>query len=52
MAWTAGKLWSGGAYGPEASILASAAILALFVYLWKAPVRRQHSPISGAGPGA
>ncbi len=46
MAWTTGNLWSGGAYGPEASILASAAILLLGVYIWKAPVRRRHSPIT------
>ena len=46
LAWTAGRLWSGGAYGPEASILASAAILVLFAYLWKAPVRRQPSSLT------
>ncbi|HEV2445839.1 MAG TPA: type II CAAX endopeptidase family protein [Candidatus Sulfopaludibacter sp.] len=46
MAWTAGKLWSGGGYGPEASILASAAIVGLFFYVWKAPVSRQHSPLT------
>jgi membrane protease YdiL (CAAX protease family) len=39
--WTAGSLWSGGEYGPEASILTSAAMLILFAYLWKAPIRRQ-----------
>jgi membrane protease YdiL (CAAX protease family) len=50
MAWSAGKIWSGGAYGPEASILASAVILVLFVYLWKAPIRRQHSPLTDASP--
>ena len=47
MAWRAGPLWSGGAYGPEASLLTSGAVVLLFVYLWKAPVRRQFSPISG-----
>jgi uncharacterized protein len=46
MAWSAGKLWSGGGYGPEASLLATAVILALFFYIWKVPVRRQHSPIT------
>ena len=44
MAWSAGRLWSGGDYGPEASVLTSAALVALSVYLWKAPVRRQTSP--------
>ncbi|MGD0667595.1 MAG: type II CAAX endopeptidase family protein [Bryobacteraceae bacterium] len=47
MTWSAGKLWSGGDYGPEASVLTSAAMVALCVYLWKAPVRRQISPLAG-----
>ncbi|MGD0049825.1 MAG: CPBP family intramembrane glutamic endopeptidase [Bryobacteraceae bacterium] len=46
VAWSAGRLWSGGDYGPEASVLTSAALVALFVYLWKAPVRRQTSPLA------
>lgn len=46
MSWTAGPLWSGGEYGPEASILTSAVVLVLFVYLAKAPIRRQNSPIA------
>lgn len=46
MTWTAGPLWSGGEYGPEASVLTSAVVLALFAYLWKAPIRRQSSPIA------
>jgi hypothetical protein len=45
MAWSAGRLWSGGEYGPEASVLTSAALIALWVYAWKAPVRRQTSPL-------
>jgi membrane protease YdiL (CAAX protease family) len=47
VAWSAGKLWSGGEYGPEASVLTSAALVALCVYIWKAPVRRQASPLVG-----
>lgn len=43
--WSAGNLWSGGDYGPEGSILASVAMIALGVYLWKAPIRRQPSPL-------
>lgn len=43
--WTAGKIWSGGDYGPEASVLASAVLFILFVFLWKAPIRRQPSPL-------
>jgi hypothetical protein len=46
LVWRAGALWSGGEYGPEASILTSAALVPLFVYLWKAPVRRQSSPLT------
>lgn len=46
MSWSAGKLWSGGEYGPEASVLTSAVVLVLLVYLWKAPIRRQISRIT------
>jgi membrane protease YdiL (CAAX protease family) len=46
MSWTAGDLWSGGEYGPEASVLTSGVVLLLFAYLWKAPIRRQRSPIA------
>lgn len=45
MTWRAGALWSGGEYGPEASILTSLALIPLFVFLWKAPIRRQYSPL-------
>lgn len=38
--WKAGHLWSGGTYGPEASLLASGVLLVLFVVIWKIPVRR------------
>jgi len=47
MTWSAGKLWSGGDYGPEASVLTSAALVALCVYVWKAPLSRQVSPLVG-----
>jgi len=45
MQWSAGTLWSGGAYGPEASILTSGVLLLLFAYLRKAPIRRQPSAL-------
>jgi membrane protease YdiL (CAAX protease family) len=45
MRWSAGTLWSGGDYGPEASILTTAVLLLLFAYLWKAPIRRQPSAL-------
>jgi uncharacterized protein len=38
--WKAGTLWSGGAYGPEASILATVVLLMMFVVVWYVPVRR------------
>jgi membrane protease YdiL (CAAX protease family) len=46
LTWTAGKLWSGGDYGPEASVLTCGVLFLLLAYLWKAPIRRQFSPIS------
>jgi hypothetical protein len=46
MVWGAGSVWSGGEYGPEASVLTSAMMIVLAVYLWKAPVRRQPSPLT------
>ncbi len=46
MSWTAGDLWSGGAYGPEASLLTSVVVVLLFLFVWKAPVRRQSSPLT------
>jgi hypothetical protein len=46
LSWRAGAIWSGGSYGPEGGLLASAALIPLAVYLWKAPVRRQRSPLT------
>jgi hypothetical protein len=46
MSWTAGHLWSGGDYGPEASLLTSVVLFVLAVYLWKARIRRQPSPLT------
>ena len=46
MVWTAGNLWSGGDYGPEASLLTSIVMIVLAVYIWKAPIRRQPSPLT------
>lgn len=43
LVWNAGNLWSGGSYGPEASLLASAVLVILFVVLWKIPVRRDRA---------
>ena len=46
MVWTAGVWWSGGEYGPEASVLTSAVLVLLFVAVLKAPIRRQVSPLT------
>ncbi len=46
MVWTAGVWWSGGDYGPEASVLTSVVLVLLFVATVKAPVRRQVSPLT------
>jgi uncharacterized protein len=46
MVWTASKIWSGGEYGPEASILTSAVLVLLFIYLRLAPICRQKSPLT------
>jgi CAAX protease family protein len=39
--WKIGDLWSGGAYGPEGGLLTSAIVVALFVYLQRAPIQHQ-----------
>jgi membrane protease YdiL (CAAX protease family) len=38
--WTSGELWSGGAYGPEASLLATGVLVILFLAVWRMPVHR------------
>jgi len=48
MSWTAGRLWSGGEYGPEASVLTTVVLLVLFAFIWKVPIRRQSSPLTDA----
>lgn len=45
MVWTAGVWWSGGEYGPEASVLTSVVLVLLFVAVAKAPLRRHASPL-------
>ena len=40
LVWKAGVLWSGGTYGPEASLLASLRLLAMTVAVWRMPVRK------------
>ncbi|NDJ14260.1 MAG: CPBP family intramembrane metalloprotease [Acidobacteriia bacterium] len=40
LVWKAGNIWSGGDYGPEASVLTSAVLVLLALAVWKVPVRR------------
>jgi len=40
MTWTAGPLWSGGAYGPEGSLLTSLVLVLLFGFVWQYPFPR------------
>ncbi len=40
LVWKSGALWSGGAYGPEASLLSLFVLPVLAAMIWKAPVRR------------
>jgi uncharacterized protein len=41
--WKAGELWSGGNYGPEASLLTCLVVVGLMIYVAKAPVV-EHEP--------
>jgi membrane protease YdiL (CAAX protease family) len=45
MNWTAGELWSGGNYGPEAGLLCTIILGALIAFLWKAPIIEQTLPL-------
>ncbi len=40
LSWKAGELWSGGKYGPEASILTTGVLLLLALAVWRIPVKR------------
>jgi membrane protease YdiL (CAAX protease family) len=40
LVWKSGDLWSGGKYGPEASVITSAVLAILFLLVWKVPVHR------------
>lgn len=40
LVWKTGDLWSGGSYGPEASLLATGVLVVLFALVAKVPVRR------------
>ena len=40
LVWKAGNLWSGGEYGPEASVLTSGVLVLLALVVWKVPLHR------------
>jgi uncharacterized protein len=52
LAWTSGNLWSGGNYGPEASLLASVVLVILFAVVWKIPVRKGWAYLLDGSPDA
>jgi membrane protease YdiL (CAAX protease family) len=41
--WKIGAQWSGGDYGPEGGLLTTGIVVLLFLFLWKAPIRRQRA---------
>lgn len=49
--WRIGDLWSGGDYGPEGGLITSIVLLALAVYLWKAPIHGQEAFLLRRGEG-
>jgi len=50
LVWTASQLISGGKYGPEASILTTAVLFLLLVYILKIPVHKQYAPLLSVSP--
>lgn len=50
LVWKAGVLWSGGTYGPEASLLASLVLLVMTVAVWRMPVRKGWAWLLDAAP--
>jgi membrane protease YdiL (CAAX protease family) len=45
MRWTVSELWSGGAYGPEASVLTCGIIVVLLIFLRNAKINGQTPPL-------
>lgn len=50
LVWSAGDLWSGGSYGPEASAVTSLVIVLLFFAVRKAPVATGSAYLAAAMP--
>jgi uncharacterized protein len=40
MTWNAGTLWSGGAYGPEGSLLTTGVLVLMLLFVWRYPFPR------------
>ena len=52
LSWKAGELWSGGKYGPEASILTSGVLLLLAIAVWRIPVKKGRAFLLEPSPPA
>ncbi|MEP6715488.1 MAG: CPBP family intramembrane glutamic endopeptidase [Terriglobia bacterium] len=52
LVWTTSDLWSGGSYGPEASVLTSAILAILFVTIWKFPIHKGRAWLLEQPPAA
>jgi uncharacterized protein len=46
--WHVPELWSGGAYGPEASVLTCGVVAALMIVLWRMPLERTEAALLSA----
>jgi membrane protease YdiL (CAAX protease family) len=46
MTWSAGPLWSGGAYGPEGGLLASGVLVLMMLFVWRYPFPRTPEALS------
>lgn len=45
LVWNTGDMWSGGKYGPEAGLTATAVLTLLFVAVWRIPVTRNFAAL-------
>ena len=46
MTWNAGPLWSGGAYGPEGSLLTTGVLVLMLLFVWRYPFSRRATRLS------
>jgi membrane protease YdiL (CAAX protease family) len=52
LSWKAGDLWSGGLYGPEASVLTSGVLLLLAAAVWRVPVKKGAAYLLESAPSS